>query len=141
MSENKKLDVTATQMGTGIRKDTGKVAMLYCPETAIAAIAAVLMLNSQEYLGKYPQNNFRGGMPWSKVLNPLKRHVSRFSSGEDIDSESGLPHIWHILANAAILCEYEFTYKEGDDRYKGKQASLEDVQKIVTEILKARNEK
>lgn len=37
----------------------------------------------------------------------LYRHVGRIWSGDIIDSESGLPHTWHIACRVAFIIELE----------------------------------
>ena len=46
------------------------------------------------------------------------RHLAAFQRGEDLDPESGLPHLAHAMCNLRMLTLYSRTYKEGDDRPK-----------------------
>jgi len=55
-------------------------------------------------------------MPWAAVLASLERHIHAFKRGQDYDSESGLLHMAHVLANAAFLAEYYRIFAQGDDR-------------------------
>lgn len=56
---------------------------------------------------KYAQYNYIKGMPYSWSYNALQRHLMAYWSGEDIDPESGLPHLahaaWHCLALLSYL--------------------------------------
>lgn len=56
---------------------------------------------------KYPMHNFLKGFDWSLSFNALQRHALQFWAGEDLDPESGLPHMahvaWHALALVAFL--------------------------------------
>lgn len=52
---------------------------------------------------KYSRNNWKLGMPESKIIDSLLRHVAAYLSGEECDPESGLPHIGHIQCNALFL--------------------------------------
>lgn len=98
----------------GVRKDDGKPQMaLLCP-IALEACAAVLTFGAK----KYAAHNWQKGMAWSRVLNSLLRHTFKFMAGEDVDPESGLPHVDHILCNALFLSNYYRKQKNYDDRYK-----------------------
>lgn len=52
---------------------------------------------------KYARNNWKKGMPTSKILDSLLRHIACIQAGEIVDKESGLPHIGHIQCNAMFL--------------------------------------
>lgn len=49
------------------------------------------------------KNNWKKGMPLTKILDSMMRHIAKIQSGEWIDEESGLPHIGHIQCNALFL--------------------------------------
>ncbi len=71
-------------------------------------------------LQKYGVNNWRKGMSWSRLVAAARRHLAAFNDGEDIDPESGLPHIDHVACCIMFLSEYgkHEKYKRFDDRYK-----------------------
>lgn len=133
--------------GGGLRFNTGKLDLNYCPLSAKFAIAAVFSANSQVNGGKYPDNNWRRGQKWSVPLSSFARHCEDFLSGEDLDIHSGLPHIWHMLANLSMLTEYSVTFPEGDDRLSTqniKTAKMADLLEHYSNALyknKKRNEK
>jgi hypothetical protein len=66
---------------------------------------------------KYAPFNFTKGYDWSLSYNALLRHVLAFLAGEDLDDESGLPHLahaaWHCLA---LLTFWRFN-RGTDDRF------------------------
>ena len=80
------------------------------------------LLKIAEHFGrgakKYSAHNWRAGYEWSKSYAALQRHLLAFWGGEDIDEETGSPHLaaagFHVLA----LLEYMETHPEFDDRYK-----------------------
>lgn len=90
---------------TALRFNKNKIDPTYCSASLIYAVSAVMMKNSQKYGGKYPDNNWRGGMAASKWLPSAFRHVLALSEGEWLDPESGLPHLWHLAASVAIGVE------------------------------------
>lgn len=65
---------------------------------------------------KYAKHNWAAGYEWSKPFAALMRHLLAFWSGEDIDAETGSPHIiasaWHCLT----MVEFAITHPEFDDR-------------------------
>lgn len=124
--------------GSGQRLDSGKINLADCPVGIQGYVAAVFMLNSKPYGGKYDHGNYLNGMKWSKVFNPMLRHIFKWLMGERLDKESGLPHLAHIAANIAILIEYEKIYPEGDDRLIKGQVTVDDVQILVDGVFSKR---
>lgn len=59
---------------------------------------------------KYPDDagapNWSRGMPWSWLYDALRRHIAAFWAGEDINPESGLPHLAHARWMISNLIEY-----------------------------------
>jgi hypothetical protein len=103
----------------GIRYNTDKDKLSWVPASLERAVAKVLWKSSAEGGGKYPAQNWRKGMSWSETGESLMRHAKLLiQDGEEIDKESGLPHIFHIACNAAFLIEYRETHPELNDLYK-----------------------
>lgn len=104
-----------TDPDTGAKKEI-KQAQL----GAIDPKALLLLAEAAGYgAGKYEQYNYLKGYPWSLSFNAMMRHALAFWNGEDLDPESGLPHMvhaaWHGLAMTSFL-----TRGIGeDDRFKG----------------------
>ena len=95
--------------------DDGKIGLQH----VLAMRGLISVANVGDYgAKKYGQHNWRKGMPWMKLAGSCARHLYQFILGIDRDSESGLPHLAHLIYNALMLLEYEDTYKELDDRYK-----------------------
>lgn len=69
---------------------------------------------------KYGQYNYKAGMPWMKLLGSCSRHLVSFILGEDLDYESALPHLAHLIYDALMVMDYAYYHKELDDRYKQK---------------------
>ena len=105
-------DVNSDEKGSGARYDAGKVPYELIPTHLLESTAMVFGYGAK----KYAAWNWAKGMPWTKVIGCMKRHLAALERGEDIDPESGLPHIGHLMCNALMLEHYMATYKEGDDR-------------------------
>lgn len=101
-SNNKKAD----------RFNEGKLPMHLVPPDAIKAMAAVLEVGAK----KYALRNWEKGADFSVPYSSLMRHLMLFWEGEDVDSESKLPHLYHVLMNAAMLVRYSEKFPELDDR-------------------------
>jgi len=68
---------------------------------------------------KYEDHNYRRGYEWSKSYAACQRHLTQFWAGEDLDEETGTPHViaaaWHCFA----LAEFMTAHPDFDDRYSG----------------------
>lgn len=65
---------------------------------------------------KYSPFNWAEGMKWSIPIACVHRHLLMiYSKGEQLDSESGQPHIAHVMANLLMLIYYHDNNIEGND--------------------------
>lgn len=87
-----------------VKADAGKARLTLVPRRLIWAIAAVRGFGTQKY---------RDPDSWKHVeldryRDALFRHLlAYFDDPTSVDSESGLPHLWHAACNIAFLCELE----------------------------------
>lgn len=66
---------------------------------------------------KYGRNNFRAAHVAASVyIAALKRHLDAYMEGENTASDSVVPHLANILANAAILVDATVNKTLVDDR-------------------------
>lgn len=98
----------------GVKHDESKRRMDLVPTSLVSSVARILELGAR----KYGDHNWRKGLKWSRVYAALQRHLADFWEGNDLDSESGLPHLYHAACNIAFLIEFYEKRKELDDRYK-----------------------
>lgn len=97
----------------GDRKNLNKLKWSLVSYKALEPMVEVLMFGAK----KYSANNWKKGLKYTETLESMQRHINSFLEGEDIDPESGLPHVGHILCNAQFLSYmYQFR-KDLDDRY------------------------
>lgn len=96
-----------------LKNNSGKLRLSLIPPSLSLYIGAVLTFGAL----KYEDHNWRKGFNWSILLDSLKRHLTAFEAGEDLDAESGLPHLAHIATNVAFLIEHESQDLGEDDRY------------------------
>ena len=98
----------------GLRYNKGKSRVDLLSPLAMMGTAAVLEFGSK----KYAEGNWQKGISWRATIGCLLRHTFKFMMGEDMDPESGLPHVDHIACNAMFLQEYFRTRRSFDDRLK-----------------------
>jgi hypothetical protein len=96
---------------------SNKIPLHLWPETA-TVYGALAFLDGAL---KYGRSNFRAvGVRASIYNDAAKRHLNKWFEGEDLDPDSGLPHLAHALACVAILIDATEAGKLNDDRnFKG----------------------
>jgi len=83
------------------------------PVEAIRALGDVLTYGAR----KYSARNWEApGLRWGRVYAAALRHLLAWWSREDVDDESGLPHLAHALTNLAFLVTYTVRGRGEDDR-------------------------
>jgi len=96
----------------GTKHDEGKVPLdLLAPEF-LYGTAQVLAFGAQ----KYEAYNWAKGMKWSRVFAALMRHMWKWWSGEKLDPETGMSHLWHAGCCLMFLMAYEARGTGTDDR-------------------------
>lgn len=73
---------------------------------------------------KYGRHNWRtsGGVVSSTYFAAALRHLLRWWEGEDIDPDSGLPHIVKAMASLGVLRDAQICGQATDDRPGGTPA-------------------
>lgn len=99
-----------------MKYDGGKPRVDLIPPGVILELAKIYAMGAE----KYSEHGWLedGGMDWSRIYAALQRHALAFWGGEDIDPESGLPHMAHVMWNAAALVHYGKTGLGQDDRLR-----------------------
>lgn len=96
------------------RHNAGKspLSMILEARHALDGMAGVLAFGAE----KYARGNWHKGLYHADICDSMLRHISAYLSGEDIDPESGKPHVDHIFTNAMFLAEGYRTHPELDNR-------------------------
>ena len=87
---------------------------------------------------KYGDKNWEKGMEWSKCIASIKRHLAKFELGHDLDEETNLPHLAHIVANCLFLLEYYKLCPMKDDRDLGYLKPLKiglDIDEVLCDFI------
>ena len=98
------------QEGRKFDKEKPRVDLL--PGDALLELAQVLGAN----IGKHGERSWERGKPWSKDFGSLLRHLWAWWGGEELDKESGLPHLAHAGCRILFLIAYSLRNKGLDDR-------------------------
>lgn len=99
---------------SGVKFDGEKNRLELVDALAVEGIGKVLTFGAK----KYDANNWRGGIVYTRIIGALKRHLSAIEQGEDVDAESGLPHIDHLGCEWMFLSNFMKTRPDLDDRWK-----------------------
>ena len=99
---------------TGIKYDSGKLRYDLIPVGPLATLAQVYTMGA----AKYADDNWRSGIAWKRIYAATQRHLNAFWGGEDLDPESGLPHVGHAAWGCFTLLEFLNTKRSFDDRVK-----------------------
>lgn len=96
------------QFATGAVRDvqTDKPEFGLLPFRALERVA----MQYKRGLKKYGRNNWRKGMPLSRVTESLLRHAIAWKEGDD-----GEDHLAAVVFNALAIMEYQRLYPDLDD--------------------------
>ena len=94
----------------GLRYNEGKRKWSFVHFKSLEPMIEVLEYGATKYAPK----NWQKGLDRTEVLESLQRHVCKLFDGEEIDAESGLHHIGHIMCNAMFYSYFTFVKKEED---------------------------
>ena len=98
--------------GEAVRYDFGKLRWDLVPDDALEKVVEIFTHGS----AKYNDENWRDGFSWKRCIGSLKRHLKAFTTGEDIDEDSGALHLSHVAWNAITLLWFQLHEKGTDDR-------------------------
>ena len=98
----------------GRRDNSGKLplSMVLEAKEAVQGCAGVLAFGAS----KYARGNWHKGLKHTEIADSLLRHLSKYLAGEDLDEETNLPHVDHVMCNAMFLAQMYRTRPDLDDR-------------------------
>lgn len=98
--------------GESLRYNNGKTQVREVDPSFILGIGEVLTKSRE----KYPEMNWALPTKFSTPYESCMRHLMKFWSGEDVDSESGKHHLLHVATNVMFLYYHAMNNPESDDR-------------------------
>lgn len=109
---NAPAEVIVTDPDTGAQKGSKLARFDLVPEQCLTALA--------EHYGrgakKYADRNWEKGYKWGLSFAAMMRHAWAFWRGEDIDAETGSPHLVAVAWHAFALLYFYLNKKGTDDR-------------------------
>lgn len=99
--------------GTVMRYNGGKNRLDLVPMKWMEGLGSVVTFGAN----KYRPNGWRDGMPWNNTLGSALRHIAAWQNGEELDSDSGLPHLLHAATNLMFIYTYQQEGIGEDDRF------------------------
>lgn len=91
-----------------LKFDGDKLRYDLIPPSALEGLAAVLTFGAR----KYKPNNWKNCEEPERYLAAAMRHMEAFRRGEELDKDSGLPHLSHALTNIAFMLELGYVPKD-----------------------------
>lgn len=86
------------------KADEGKLQLTLVPQSILPAIAQIRMYGCQKYSNP---DNWKRVEP-ERYRDAAYRHwIAYLADNKSVDTESGLPHLWHCACNLAFLIEME----------------------------------
>lgn len=105
---------TRTTSVTGGHKGVKEARFDLIPSEALTQLAEHYAVGAE----KYGDHNWRKGFEWSKSYAALNRHLHAFWSGQDLDPETGKPHLTAVAFHAFALLTFAQEHPEFDDRFR-----------------------
>lgn len=105
---------------TGGKKEVKLAQLGAIDPTSILVLAEVAGYGAQKYEqddSSKATYNYLKGYPWSLNFNSAQRHLLAFWSGENLDPESGLPHLAHAAWQCLALLSFMNHELGTDDRW------------------------
>lgn len=101
-----------------VKNDDKKPKMYLLPPKALDGIAQIMTYG----VTKYNAFNYKNekGLDWDRPFSACLRHLNAWNDGEDMDKESGKPHLWHAGCCIVMLIDLVES-KIGKDTRFGRQ--------------------
>lgn len=96
------------------RYNTGKLQWSLVDMKALEPMVEVLMAGAK----KYSPDNWKKGLPVKDLMDSLQRHYVDFSTGIDLDEETQLSHVGHMMCNLMFISWMLKNKPELDNRHE-----------------------
>lgn len=100
------------EKGDESRKDDGKDGGFWLlPYVGMRELSRLYAIGAS----KYSPRGWEKGMAWSRIVDPMFRHLFKWLKGEKYDQRDGQHHLAAVAWACFALMEYEETHPELDD--------------------------
>lgn len=106
-----------------------------CPPILTIRVAAVLRWGANK-VGRWRWNWRDNPIQLTTYLDAIERHLIAVRAGEELDDETGEPHLAHIAANCGIILDAQLAGTLVDDRPKN-NPSVAGILKEYSDRFKA----
>lgn len=89
--------------GNEAKADSGKPRPTLVPISLVEAVMQIREYGCKKY---HDPENWRKVEP-QRYRDAMCRHLMAYLKGNELDDESGMPHLWHAACNIAFLIEME----------------------------------
>jgi hypothetical protein len=111
--------------------DDGKPPLARLPLRALRQVALVQLYGAHKY---DEFDNYRKGMETSRNASCAMRHIADHMDGQDMDPESGLPHLAHAACRILFMLENIAQGTAIDDRHSSVKASESREEELLRAI-------
>ena len=109
MNQGKVVEKNKLTRGYKAGKDEGKPRFSLIPADVEEEVAKVFTQGAK----KYDDRNFEKGIPYSELLDAMRRHINLVSRREDLDPEWDLYHLAHLVCDAMMMMRIQNLVKRG----------------------------
>lgn len=104
--------------------DNGKLRWHLMPDEALEEVLKVFEYGAQKY-GDFNWLFNGNEVQFTRLSDSLERHHKKFKRGQDLDEESNLKELAHLIANALMLLTYQLKGVGIDNRIPKKEGNNE----------------
>ena len=103
----------------------------FCEDYGIGVAESFVLVGDVLAIGeeKYGAHNWRNGLARSRLVGAMVRHAMQL---DELDEESGKPHVHHTLCNILFQLEYVLNGLGVDDRFSYNEACSHDSPKTMS---------
>lgn len=110
------------------KADNGKTRLDLVSPTFIEAVGKIRTFGVQ----KYGDSDSWAKVEPKRYMAALLRHINAYRMGEELDKESGMPHLWHAACNLMFLIDLDGANGgkrcENCESFDGKSCRIDNLQ-------------